>query len=134
MRELKRGSIGLFFVISLLVSIGAVNADIIVNGPDQTAVNIGDDIAISGYVIRDDDVLGLLKFDLVCGGQKNVLMVKSISLKANEKKDFSDHTALKLLLVGEHPEPLETMAILEAFKAEKAGEEERAKLWRKSVA
>tara|TARA_Y100000310_G_scaffold339722_1_gene433317 strand:+ start:1756 stop:3789 length:2034 start_codon:yes stop_codon:yes gene_type:complete len=99
MRELKRGSIGLFFVISLLVSIGAVNADIIVNGPDQTAVNIGDDITISGYVIRDDDVLGLLKFDLVCGGQKNVLMVKSISLKANEKKDFSDEFAI--VSVGE---------------------------------
>jgi hypothetical protein len=57
-----------------------------------------------------------------------------ISAVRNEKKDFSDHTALKLLLVGEHPQPLETMAILEAFKAEKAGEEERAKLWRKSVA
>jgi|TARA_Y100000782_G_scaffold49352_1_gene55149 hypothetical protein len=57
-----------------------------------------------------------------------------ISAVRTEKRCFSDHTALKLLLVGEHPEPLETMAILEAYKAEKAGEEERAKLWRKCVA
>ncbi|AVJ51866.1 hypothetical protein [Pseudoalteromonas phage Cr39582] len=57
-----------------------------------------------------------------------------LSSVRNEKKDFSDHTALKLLLVGEHPEPLQAMALLEAHKAEKNGEEERAKLWRKSVA
>jgi len=49
-------------------------------------------------------------------------------------RDFSDYTALKLLLVCEHSNPLETMAILEANKAEKQGHEDRAKLWRQAVA
>ncbi|MAD77132.1 MAG: hypothetical protein CML20_20505 [Rheinheimera sp.] len=57
-----------------------------------------------------------------------------ISIVRNGKGEFKDFTALKLLLVGEHPEPLETMALLEAYKAERKGNEEDAKLWRKSVA
>jgi len=48
--------------------------------------------------------------------------------------EFSDNTALKLLLVAEHEEPLKTMALLEAYKAERKGNDEQAKMWRKSVA
>ena len=59
---------------------------------------------------------------------------QAISNVRTGERDFADYTALKLLLVGEHPEPLQAMALLEASKAEKAGNEERAKLWRKSVA
>ncbi len=57
-----------------------------------------------------------------------------ISNVRNEKGEFQNLTALKLLLVGEHPEPLETMALLEAFKAERKGNDDAAKIWRKSVA
>ncbi len=77
-----------------MFSIGFVNAEIIVSGPEQTAVNIGDDITISGYVLRTGDVLGLLKFELVCGAQKDVLMIRSVSLKAGVKKDFSEEFAI----------------------------------------
>lgn len=59
---------------------------------------------------------------------------QAISIVRNGKGEFKDLTALKLLLVGEHPEPLETMALLEAYKAERKGNNEDAEIWRKSVA
>ncbi|NKC18658.1 hypothetical protein CWC29_007340 [Pseudoalteromonas sp. S4498] len=62
------------------------------------------------------------------------LTTQSVSAVRNGKNEFSEYTALKLLLVGDHPEALETMAILQAFKAEKNGDEEAAKFWRQSVA
>ena len=40
------------------------------------------------------------------------------------KANLQDYTALKLLLIAEHPEPLKTMALLEACKAECKGDEE----------
>lgn len=49
-------------------------------------------------------------------------------------REFSEHFSLQLLLVGEHPEPLKTLALIEAGKAEKKGKPEIAKLWRKSAA
>ncbi|MBT5558078.1 hypothetical protein HOJ84_03050, partial [Candidatus Woesearchaeota archaeon] len=100
MGSIKRGVFGLFVGLFLLVSIGFVNAEIIVNGPEQTAVNIGDDITISGYVLRTDDALGLLKFELVCGSEKDVLMVRSVSLKSGVKKDFSEEFAIVSLNEG----------------------------------
>lgn len=59
---------------------------------------------------------------------------QTLSTVRTGNSEFSDYTALKLLLVGEHPEPLKGMALLEAHKAERKGNEEQAKLWRKSVA
>ncbi|MEZ7278665.1 hypothetical protein [Pseudoalteromonas sp. 68 DY56-GL68] len=59
---------------------------------------------------------------------------QTLSTVRTKNAEFSDLTALKLLLVGEHPEPLETMALLEAYKAERKGNEADAEIWRKSVA
>lgn len=50
------------------------------------------------------------------------------------KREFSELNALKLLLVGDHPEALETVAIIEAHKAKLRGDDEAAKLWEDSVA
>lgn len=49
-------------------------------------------------------------------------------------RDFSEHICLQLLLIAEHPEPLKTLALIEANKAEKKGKTELAELWRKSAA
>ncbi|MBT3865724.1 hypothetical protein HOF78_01325 [Candidatus Woesearchaeota archaeon] len=94
MGMLKRGVIGIVFLFILLFSLGIVNAEIIVNGPDQAKVNIGDEIGITGYVLRADDVLGLLRFELKCAESSDVLMVRSVSLNAGVKKDFSDEFAI----------------------------------------
>ncbi|KPM82661.1 hypothetical protein AOG27_15245 [Pseudoalteromonas lipolytica] len=59
---------------------------------------------------------------------------QTLSTVRTKNAEFSDLTALKLLLVGEHPQPLETMALLEAYKAERKGNESDAEIWRKSVA
>ncbi|MBT5215401.1 hypothetical protein HOM13_01555 [Candidatus Woesearchaeota archaeon] len=92
MGRLKRGLVSILLV--LLFSFVLVNAEIIVNGPDQSKVNIGDEIGISGYVLRADDVLGLLRYELKCGDSSDVLMVRSVSLNSGVKKDFSDEFAI----------------------------------------
>jgi hypothetical protein len=59
---------------------------------------------------------------------------QALSHARTGEREFSEHTALKLLLVGEHPEPLNILALMEANKAEKLGKTDLANLWRKSVA
>lgn len=59
---------------------------------------------------------------------------QALSYARTGEREFSEHTALKLLLVGEHPEPLNILALMEANKAEKLGKTDLANLWRKSVA
>ncbi|MCP4060347.1 MAG: hypothetical protein GY738_24255 [Pseudoalteromonas sp.] len=59
---------------------------------------------------------------------------QAISNVRTGEREFADYTALKLLLIAEHPEPLKTMALLESFKAERKGDEESAKMWRTSAA
>jgi len=59
---------------------------------------------------------------------------QAISVVRNGKGEFKDYTSLKLLLVADHPNPLETMALLEACKAETKGDNDLAEIWRKSVA
>ena len=49
-------------------------------------------------------------------------------------RDFSETISLQLLLIADHPEPLKTLALIEADKAEKKGKTEVAKMWRKSAA
>ncbi len=94
MGKVKRGSFGFITLFFLLLVTGLASAEIIVNGPDQSKVNIGDEIGINGYVLRSDDVLGLLRFELKCGDSSDVLMVKSVSLNAGVKKDFNDYFAI----------------------------------------
>lgn len=48
--------------------------------------------------------------------------------------EFSEDNALMIATIGKHPEPLKVVAAIEVAKAEKAGDEERAKLWRQYVA
>ncbi|WP_249314052.1 hypothetical protein [Pseudoalteromonas sp. S2755] len=62
------------------------------------------------------------------------LRTQTLSAVRTGKREFSELNALKLLLVGDHPEPLETVAVIEAHKAKLRGDEEAAKLWEDSVA
>lgn len=59
---------------------------------------------------------------------------QAVSNVRTGKSEFKDYTSLKLLLIAGHPNPLETMALLEGFKAESKGDSELAEIWRKSVA
>lgn len=55
------------------------------------------------------------------------------SIRTGER-EFSERFSLQLLLIADHPEPLKTLAFIEASKAEKKGNPELAKMWRKSAA
>ncbi len=57
-----------------------------------------------------------------------------ISCVRNEEREFSEYYALQLLVIAEHPEPLKTMALLQAYKAEKRGDKKAEKIWKSQVA
>ncbi|WP_417437551.1 hypothetical protein [Idiomarina abyssalis] len=59
---------------------------------------------------------------------------QALSYVRTGEREFSEHISLQLLLIADHPEPLKTLALIEANKAEKQGKPELAKLWRKSAA
>ena len=59
---------------------------------------------------------------------------QAVSNVRTGKGEFKDYTSLKLLLIADHPKPLETMALLETYKAEFKGDNDLAEIWRKSVA
>jgi len=59
---------------------------------------------------------------------------QGISNVRNGRNEFSDFHALMIANIGKHPEPLKIVAAIEATKEEKAGNEERAKLWREYAA
>lgn len=58
----------------------------------------------------------------------------TISTIRNGKGEFSDNNILLMLVVGEHPEPLKTLAKIVAYKAEKQGDDKMAKIWNDSAA
>ena len=90
----KKSWLLVVFALFFVVGSEVVMAGIVVNGPDAGNVNVGDEIIISGYSIRDEDTLGLLKFKLNCGGSESVLLIKSVSLKTGIKKDFTEILAI----------------------------------------
>ncbi|MBQ4860335.1 hypothetical protein J8L98_01350 [Pseudoalteromonas sp. MMG013] len=57
-----------------------------------------------------------------------------VSAVRNGDRDFSEYYTLHILVVGEHPKPLKTMALLESYKAERHGDEKAAKIWREQAA
>ncbi|MCP5005655.1 hypothetical protein [Pseudoalteromonas phage GXT1010] len=59
---------------------------------------------------------------------------QTLSYIRTGEREFAEHISLQLLLIAEHPEPLKTLALIEANKAEKKGNKDIAKLWRKSAA
>ncbi|CAM3892873.1 MULTISPECIES: hypothetical protein [Pseudoalteromonas] len=80
-------------------------------------------------------------FKTVIDVESDYMVAKLTGISANTlshvrtgNREFSELNALKLLLVGDHPEALETVAIIEAHKAKLRGDDEAAKLWEDSVA
>ena len=59
---------------------------------------------------------------------------QTLSYIRTGEREFAEHISLQLLLIAGHPEPLKTLALIEANKAEKKGNKDIAKLWRDSAA
>ena len=93
---------GLFFLAVMLsiVFLPMADAEISINGPGKSAANIGDEIVMNGHLMRDADTIGTFKLVLSCTTEQQ-LLAKSISLKANVKKDFSENLVIPEYLEGD---------------------------------
>lgn len=96
---MEKGIKGLFVVIISLFLLPIVVAEISMQGPGKSVVNIGDEITVSGYVMRNTNTIATLKFMLSCSTEIQ-LLVKSISLQANVQKVFSEDLVIPSYLEG----------------------------------
>ncbi len=87
-------------VLMFLLMVSLVSASLKVEGPSRDTYNYGDDVAIEGYVFRDDDFNGFLKLSFLCSNQTFPLGVVSLSLEGGEKKQFPGEIALPKLFIS----------------------------------
>lgn len=59
---------------------------------------------------------------------------QAISNIRSGRSELSESNMLLLLAVGEHPEPLKTLAKIKACISEKQGDDKMAKIWNDSAA
>ncbi|MFH1331753.1 MAG: hypothetical protein ABIH63_00520 [archaeon] len=83
---MKKRSI--IFIALLLTLTQLVTAEIILNGVNNIMYNRGDQIIISGYVLRVDNADGTLDFYLVCDGNKFPLTKRVVS-NTKSPQDFT---------------------------------------------
>lgn len=77
----------LLLIFILLMPI--VSAELVIQGPSQTTFNLGDEINVFGYVLQPSNMVAQFKLILSCGSDR-LLMIRTISLSANIKKEFSE--------------------------------------------
>ncbi|MEM4245104.1 MAG: hypothetical protein QXR60_02785, partial [Candidatus Nanoarchaeia archaeon] len=76
-------------LIALLLTITQLaTAEIILNGVNNIRYNRGDQLTISGYVLRTDNADGTLDFSLVCGSEKFSLTKRVVS-KTKSPQEFT---------------------------------------------
>lgn len=111
---MRKGVLLLVCVLLLALIISSINAELSIQGPSAQKLNVGDEITISGYLIEQHDILGFLLFQQSCNGQSQQLAKKSISIKKNVKKDFSE----KLAITQTASDPCKIVVILESNNVE----------------
>ncbi len=78
------------WIVSLwILMMPVVVAELSLQGPGKSIMNIGDEITVSGYMQRDTNTIATFKLMLSCTTELQ-LLAKSISLQANVRKEFSE--------------------------------------------
>ncbi|MDP6641933.1 MAG: hypothetical protein QGF74_00935 [Candidatus Nanoarchaeia archaeon] len=93
---MKRGV--LLFIFLLIIPI--VHAEIKINGPQKDTFNLGDEIIISGYVLRESGFSGFLKLALICDNDRVELPLTSLSLLAGERKLFPNDFSIPKIVAN----------------------------------
>ncbi len=78
----------LILIAFLLTLMQLVTAEIILNGVNKIMYNRGDQITISGFVLRGDNADGTLDFSMICGTEKFQLTKRVVS-NTNTPQDFT---------------------------------------------
>jgi hypothetical protein len=93
---MKRGI--LLFIILLIIPIAY--AEISIDGPQKNTFNLGDEITISGYVLRESAFSGFFKLALVCNNERVELPLTSLSLLAGERKLFPNDFSIPKIVAN----------------------------------
>ena len=85
-------------IVLLLLSQEAL-AEIILDSPSRDKLNAGEEVILTGYLKEPKDAVFTLKFTLKCR-QDQQLLVRSISVSKNVRKDFSESVILPTTAEG----------------------------------
>lgn len=89
MREEKKWLTVLCIILLMKVSY----AEIVLEGPAKEKVNLGDELAINGYIQEPNNALVSFKVLLKCK-QEQLLKMRTISITANVKSDFQENVLM----------------------------------------
>jgi hypothetical protein len=90
----------LLLIVLAFCLVPVVSAEISVQGSGATVMNIGDEITVSGYLLQEEDTLGLFSLLLRCTTEQP-LLVRSVSLKGGVQKPFSELLPIPVYLEGD---------------------------------
>lgn len=88
---------GVFLVVLLVIP--SVFAIANIEGPGKDSYNLGEKIDISGYILETSDMWGLMSLNLDCG-EETPLLARTVSIKANEKYEFSEELPIPFSITG----------------------------------
>lgn len=94
---MKRGITVVVFALFALLP--AVSATLSLQGPDAVQVNFGGELRVSGSVTEAQDMTGLFKLLLSCSTEQP-LLIRSLSLKANQPKSFNEVLSVPSTIEG----------------------------------
>ena len=86
-------------LILILLIIPLASATLNIDGPDKTTYNLGDEVLISGYIFREDAIVGSLRFLLNCGSNIFNLPNVAVTLSEGEKKIFPDEITIPRIII-----------------------------------
>ena len=95
---------GLLLVLMLFM-LPIAYSSILIDGPDKSVYNLGDDISIFGYVITASEFSGFLGTALECNGATFNLPNTVVSMDANEKKNMGSDIQLPKLTISSSVPP-----------------------------
>lgn len=84
----------------LLLLVPLANALIEIEGVSRDIYNLGDEVDVNGYILVNENVFGFFKVIIDCDEEVPIL-IKSISLKKNTKKNFEESFIIPFFIDGD---------------------------------
>ncbi|MBI2110107.1 hypothetical protein HYT58_02975, partial [Candidatus Woesearchaeota archaeon] len=91
---------GLMLFAVLMISSPLVAATIVLDEPTNSVYNFGDKIDVTGKIVEDKDYYGLFKIDMECEGNKQSMLIKSVSLRGNEDSLIKEQLSVTPEITG----------------------------------
>lgn len=98
--KIKREKIAIFIIALSLFLVPLASADIIINDEPENTYNLGDTVSLSTTVKALESKQGVLKYHLICQGEKITFYQNGLTLGQGEERDVQASLILNRDLIG----------------------------------